>query len=97
MNTYSKNGLSFNQHVANVELSRILHNVKGRGIPMRCQACDCELSDYEATRKDSHGVYLDLCSDCYFTVRDEVPSTARKDLETVVSIVSEEIPEISGT
>jgi hypothetical protein len=29
-------------------------------------------------------------------VRDEVPSTARKDLETVVSIELEEIPEVSG-
>ena len=63
---------------------------------MRCQACNCELSDYEATRKDSHGVYLDLCSDCYFTVRDEVPSTARKDLENIVPI-SEELIEITGS
>jgi hypothetical protein len=29
-------------------------------------------------------------------VREEVPSTSRKDLETVVSIESEEIPEVNG-
>lgn len=61
---------------------------------MRCQACDCELTDYEATRKDEHGVYLDFCSGCYFTVRDEVPSSSRKDLEDIVDI-SEEFPEVT--
>lgn len=32
---------------------------------MRCQACNCELTDYESVRKDQHGEYVDLCSTCY--------------------------------
>ena len=31
---------------------------------MRCLACDVSLSDLEATRKDSHGDFLDLCNKC---------------------------------
>ena len=30
---------------------------------MRCRACDCLLTDFEATRKESDG-YLDLCDGC---------------------------------
>ena len=34
---------------------------------MRCKACDCELSDFESTRKSSNtGEYLDLCNGCFF-------------------------------
>lgn len=32
---------------------------------MRCFACDCELTDYEATlRSATTNQYLDMCSDC---------------------------------
>ena len=38
---------------------------------MRCYSCDCELSDYEATRKSKvTNEYIDLCSDCFSTVQD---------------------------
>ena len=30
---------------------------------MRCRACDCLLTDFEATRKEPDG-YLDLCDGC---------------------------------
>ena len=39
---------------------------------MRCLACDCELSDLEAIRKDSHGVYVDFCNKCYQFTKDEI-------------------------
>lgn len=40
---------------------------------MRCLACDCELNDYESTRKDPlTGKYSDLCSGCILSVRDTV-------------------------
>ena len=42
---------------------------------MKCRACDCILSDYEAVRKDSHGEFIDLCYACdsdSFQVREEI-------------------------
>ncbi len=40
---------------------------------MRCLACDCELTDYESTRKDPlTGQYSDLCSGCILSVQDIV-------------------------
>ena len=41
---------------------------------MHCQACDCELSDYESVRKDQHGGYVDLCSTCYQFTKDDALS-----------------------
>ena len=32
---------------------------------MKCHACDEILTDQEAVRKDSHGVFVDLCFICY--------------------------------
>jgi hypothetical protein len=43
-----------------------------KGNKMRCLACDCELSDLEAIRKDSHGVYVDFCNKCYQFTKDEI-------------------------
>lgn len=34
---------------------------------MRCKACDVELTDKEAVRKDSHGEYYDMCGTCLQT------------------------------
>jgi len=31
---------------------------------MRCRACNAELTDKEAVRKDSNGEFYDLCVDC---------------------------------
>ena len=31
---------------------------------MRCRSCDKNLNDYESTRKDENGEYLDLCNTC---------------------------------
>lgn len=48
------------------------YNIYYKGIFMRCLACDCELSDLEAIRKDSHGVYVDFCNKCYQFTKDEI-------------------------
>lgn len=32
---------------------------------MKCRACDCILTDYEATRKYTNGTFIDLCNDCF--------------------------------
>ena len=40
---------------------------------MRCIACDCELTDLEAVRKDKRGAYVDFCNKCHqFTKDDEM-------------------------
>ena len=35
---------------------------------MRCLACNVELNDYESTRRNNDGEYLDLCHHCYNSV-----------------------------
>ena len=49
---------------------------------MRCIACDKELNDYESTRKDLRGEYIDMCNHYYGTIKDELLSTDREDLLT---------------
>ena len=44
---------------------------------MRCKACDALLTDYEATRKDKDGNFIDLCGQCYF------PSAGDDENETL--------------
>lgn len=32
---------------------------------MKCRACNVSLSDYESSRKDEHGVHVDMCNKCF--------------------------------
>lgn len=49
---------------------------------MRCIACDCLLTDFEATRKSVNtNQYLDLCNTCYYTINDDVLALERADLQ----------------
>jgi hypothetical protein len=41
---------------------------------MRCLACNCELTDHEAVRKDTEGRFIDLCNSCYYDVRNDILS-----------------------
>jgi hypothetical protein len=42
-----------------------------RRLQMRCQGCDCNLSDFESTRKHpGTGEYIDLCNTCHEEVQD---------------------------
>lgn len=59
----------------------------------RCVACDKNLNDYESTRKDLHGQYLDMCNRCYTPVRDQIPTITREDLSPYEEIESEIIDE----
>jgi len=54
-----------------------------KGLYMRCVACDCELTDYESTRKNLRGEYLDMCNHCYLTIKDDILSIERDDLESL--------------
>lgn len=47
---------------------------------MRCIACDANLNDFDSTRKDLHGKYIDMCSKCYGEIRHDVLSIEREDL-----------------
>ena len=49
---------------------------------MRCLSCNAALTDFEATRKTlKTEEYLDLCNNCYATIRDDVITLDRSDLE----------------
>jgi len=51
---------------------------------MRCLSCDKALNAYESTRKTISGKYVDLCNSCFRTIRYEIPSIGRADLESEV-------------
>lgn len=48
---------------------------------MRCVACNCVLTDFEATRKGVNtGEYIDMCNKCYSTIANDIDVIERKDL-----------------
>lgn len=54
---------------------------------MHCRSCDCELSDYEATRKSARtNEYIDLCDSCLDPIREEFELIERVDLQNSTSI-----------
>ena len=53
---------------------------------MRCVACDKNLNDYESTRKDLHGNYLDMCNECYGHIKDDVLTIDRDDLNMTEAV-----------
>lgn len=48
---------------------------------MRCLSCNCNLSDFESTRKYPDGEYVDMCQHC-FNKSDlmNIPVIVREDL-----------------
>lgn len=48
---------------------------------MRCIACNCVLTDFEATRKSlTTGDYIDMCNHCFSTIEEDVMVEERDDL-----------------
>jgi hypothetical protein len=48
---------------------------------MRCLACNCNLSDFESTRKSAYsGEYIDLCNRCFSSVSSDMNTLERSDL-----------------
>lgn len=47
---------------------------------MHCRCCDIELNDYESTRKDLNGRYIDMCTPCFMTIKDDLTVIERDDL-----------------
>lgn len=56
---------------------------------MRCIACDKNLNDFESTRKDLHGNYIDMCNGCYGQIKEDVLSIEREDLSATEEILDE--------
>ena len=50
---------------------------------MHCVACNCELTDVESTRKDVRGNYLDMCTYCYYQIKNEIVLGNNFDLNIV--------------
>jgi hypothetical protein len=49
---------------------------------MRCLSCNCNLSDYESTRKNAFtGEYIDLCNRCFSSISNDMHTIERADLE----------------
>jgi hypothetical protein len=56
---------------------------------MRCTCCNEALNDYESTRKDLNGLYIDMCTPCYMTIKDDLIVIERDDLLVSDAIVEE--------
>lgn len=50
---------------------------------MKCRACDCILTDYEATRKYVDGSFIDLCNTCFSGL--DIQSIDNPELDSCVS------------
>lgn len=49
---------------------------------MRCVACNVELTDFEATRKNANtGEYLDMCNHCFGEISNDFLVIERDDLK----------------
>lgn len=58
---------------------------------MRCVSCNKILNDYEATTRLSSTLeFLDMCSSCYSTIANDVPTINRQDLRHAVDDETEE-------
>lgn len=51
---------------------------------MRCLACDERLTDKESARKSFSGRYIDLCTDCYQYIKEEMDFIESIELEKEV-------------
>jgi hypothetical protein len=61
----------------------------------RCVACDKNLNDYESTRKDTYGNYLDMCNSCLSTIKDDVLVIDRPDLNPTEELDAEDLDQIT--
>jgi hypothetical protein len=55
-----------------------------------CAACDCLLTDLEATRKTIHGDFVELCNSCLFPIRKDIPLANNFDLNIIEKEVDDE-------
>lgn len=49
---------------------------------MRCLSCNAKLTEFESTRRGLNtNEFIDLCNQCYSSIREEVLTIDREDLE----------------
>ncbi len=61
---------------------------------MRCIACDCNLNDFESTRKFASGGFIDLCNRCFYSgVHQQIHAVEREDLRGA-GVISDEDSEV---
>jgi len=54
---------------------------------MRCKACNTQLTDFEATRRGAESnEFIDLCNECYNSIKDDVDVLERPDLADIEDI-----------
>ena len=56
---------------------------------MRCIACNVELNDFESTRKDSDGRFIDMCNHWFRAGESEFDTIDRLDLLDESDIIYE--------
>lgn len=59
---------------------------------MKCRACNCDLSDFESTRKYSGtNEYVDLCNSCFFlSDHANINVEEREDLRDFITVEKED-------
>lgn len=57
---------------------------------MRCVCCNKLLTDFESSRKSVNtGEYLDMCTDCYKHIRDDVNVIENNDLLHIQDVIED--------
>ena len=55
---------------------------------MRCVCCDKLLTDFECSRKSiTTNEYLDMCSDCYKHIKDDVTVIENQDMLHIQDVI----------
>lgn len=57
---------------------------------MKCLACNKELTDVEATRKDIRGNYVDMCGFCLYDIRKDITLSSHTDLNIVERVTDDD-------
>lgn len=58
---------------------------------MRCLSCNANLTDYEATRKSANtGQYIDLCNHCFSSIKDDIYTIDRADLDGEEGLIEDD-------
>lgn len=58
---------------------------------MRCICCNKLLTDFESSRKSLNtGEYLDMCTDCYKHIRDDVDVIENNNLLHIQDVIDVE-------
>jgi hypothetical protein len=62
---------------------------------MRCLSCNEILTDFEATRKSAYSKqYIDLCNACFASIRGDIYTLERQDLDHDDNISDSETEEL---